>query len=281
MSRPLAATVALLVVALLGATPRWSDPAALRDAAEAALARGNYGLAEQLFERAEPRATDPGRVTLGLATAKYRLALEAPTRASSLLAEAEQLYGCCIAPDYPGRVSALIGQGNCLLRQSAGRDAGAAGVAAERFADAEHAGGATELATIARHNLQRARLLARQIPTAPEQKPDKPPPGDDPDHDRKPPESASQPQDLADAGDGKRTGARAKADAGQAATPSDESQSPGKGELPPVPDRDGQPPLTPPAAREHLERAARRIMEEARQHRRGNARTPAPSVRDW
>jgi tetratricopeptide (TPR) repeat protein len=280
MKRPLAAIVAVLAGSLIAATPRSIDSAALLDEGDAALARGDYGLAESLFERAEPRAADPGRATLGLAAAKYRLALAMPGR-GELLSEAEALYRSCLDPDDPDRTLALVGLGNCLVRESASHDAGAAWSAAERFAEAGR-GNNAELAEVARHNLQRARLLARQIPTAPPDKSDKPPSGDDSEHDRRPPESAPQPQELADHGDGKRAGARAaNADPGKTATATDETRAPGKGELPPVPDRDGQPLLTAPEARQHLEQAARRIMEEARQHRRSNIRPSAPGVPDW
>jgi tetratricopeptide (TPR) repeat protein len=271
---------ALLAAALVAATPR-RDSAALASEADAAFARGDYALAGELYARAEPRAPDPGRVTLGLAAAKYRLASGAPERAGALLAEAEALFRCCLDADNPRRAEALVGLGNCLLREAAGRDAAAAWSAAERFAEAEHAPGAAALADVARHNLQRARLLARQIPTAPPEKRDKPP-TDNPESDRKPPGGAPQPQDPADAGAGKRTGVRPeRAETGQPQTPGDEARAPGRGELPPVPDRDGLPPLTPAEAREHLDQAAHRIVEEARHHRRASARPPAAGVPDW
>jgi hypothetical protein len=280
MSRIRASILVLFATGLLGATPGPSDPTALVDEADAAFARGEYALAEHLYGRAEPRAADPGRVTFGLAAAKYRLALENPIRSGALLAEAEALYRCCLDPDDPRRAAALVGVGNCLVRSAASRDAAAAWMAVERYTEAENALGAEELADSPRYNAQRARLLARQIPTAPEK--NEKPPGDDSEHDRKPPENSPQPQDMADAGDGKMTGARpAKADPGQTPTPSDESNLPGKGVLPPVPDRDGLPPLTPSEAREHLEQAAHRIMEEVRHHRRTNARPAAPTVPDW
>jgi hypothetical protein len=281
MNRRLGSLIPLLAVALTGATPGPANLSATIDAADSAYARGDYVLAEELYGNAEPRSPDPGRVALGLATAKYRLALGGPGRTATLLAEAEELYRCCLALDDSRRSEALVGLGNCLLRDAGNRDAGAAWSAAEQFAEARREPGGTELVETARHNLQRARLLARQIPTAPPEPPEKPP-SDDPERDRKPPEGAPRPQDLSDENGGKRAGARPEAaDSGQPSTTEDEARSPGKGELPPVPDQDGQPPLTPPQAREHLEQAARRIMEEGRHHRRGAARAPAPGVRDW
>jgi tetratricopeptide (TPR) repeat protein len=281
MRRRFAPLLALLAVTLIGATPEHADPAALLDEADAAFARGDYALAEQLYGRAEPRAPDPTRVTLALAAAKYRLALAEPGRSAALLAEADELFRSCLDPAEPRRAEALLGLGNCLLREAGSRDARAAWSAAGRFAEAEHCAGAAALADTPRYNLQRARLLARQIPTAVPEKPDKPP-NDDPEHERKPPESPPDQRDGSEPGEGKKGSAGvAKANPGQTPSP-DESRSPGEGnELPPVPDRDDQPPLTPREAHEHLEQAARRIMDEGRHHRRDSARTPAPGVRDW
>lgn len=281
MRRRFAALVALLAVALVGATPEPADPAALLAEADAAFARGDYALAEQMYGRAEPRAPDPGRVTLALAAAKYRLALAEPGRSAALLAEADELFKSCLDPAEPRRAEAMVGSGNCLLRVAGTRDAGAAWSAAKRFAEAEGCAGAAELADTSRYNLQRARLLARQIPTAVPEKPDKPP-DDDRDADHKPPERPPEPRDQPDTGDGKRGAGLAKANPGQTPNSGDESRSPGEGEqLPPVPDGDDQPPLTRREAREHLEQATRRIMEEGRQHRRGSSRGTTPGVRDW
>jgi type II secretory pathway pseudopilin PulG len=269
------------VILLIAAVPDAPAPALL-DEADAAFARGDFSLAAELYTKADLRAPDPGRVALGLAAAKYRLALESPGRPGVILAEAEDLYRYCLAETDPRRGAALVGLGNCLLRDAGSRDAAAAWSAAERFKEAENAAANDELQTMARHNLQRARLLARQIPTGAQDKQDKPPQSEDPEKDRKPPENGSQPQEGGDDRANRRYGAQQEAaDAGQPSTSSDESRLPGEGKLPPVPDQDGQPPLTPPQAREHLEQAAQRIMQEARVHRRGVSRTPAAGVRDW
>ncbi len=175
----------------------------------------------------------------------------------------------------------MLGLGNCLLRKAAGRDANAAWSAAERFAEAEHDPHAAALADAARHNRQRARLLARQIPTAPPENPGEPPPGADPNHDPKPPDSGTEPREPGDAAKGNQAGATAKADPGPTPSPTDDRPPPGEGQLPPVPDRPGLPPLTAAQAREYLEQAGRLILEEARTHRRGTARPPAPGVPDW
>ncbi len=282
MSRRTLAVVALGALPLLGATPGAADPSALLEAADAAFARGDYVRAEQFYACAEPRATDPGRVALGLAAAKYRLSLADPEHAAALLDEAERLYRCCTDPADPRRAEALVGLGNCLLRKAADRDASAAWSAAERFREAERDPRGAEFADSARHNLQLARLLGRQIPGAQHDRPQEPPPGNNPDQNPKPPDQRPDQQDGGEPGDGKSAGPRpAKADPGQQPTPVDGQQQPGEGELPPVPDNDNQPPLTARQAREHLDQAARRIMEEGLRHRRGTARPPAPGVPDW
>src|SRR5207237_10712639 len=91
---PVAGTLLLLGAAAAPA------PEALLDEGDAAFARGDYAAAAALYERAEPRAHDPGRVALGLADAKYRLA-EASGDPGPELAEAEQLYRACLDPAEP------------------------------------------------------------------------------------------------------------------------------------------------------------------------------------
>jgi tetratricopeptide (TPR) repeat protein len=282
MRRRLALPLALLAVALVGATPGPADPSALLDEADAAFARGDYARAEELYGRAELRSPDPGRVTLALAAAKYRLALAEPGRSAALLAEADGLFKSCLDPAEPRRAEALLGLGNCLLREAAGRDARAAWSAAEIYAKAERCPGAAALGDTPRHNLQRARLLARQIPTAVPEKPDKQPPDDDPERNPKPPDRPPEPRDAAEPGDGKKgTSGYAKVNSGQTPNPTDDQRSSGEGELPPIPEGDDQRRLTAREAREYLEQATRRIMEEGRHHRRDAPRPSAPGVPDW
>jgi hypothetical protein len=210
------------------------------------------------------------------------LALADPAHAARRLAEAEKLYRCCIDPGNPRRGEALIGLGNCLLRSAANRDAPAAWSAAERFAEAERSPDAEALAAVARHNLQRARLLARQIPTVPPEKQERPPAADESRNDEKPPVPSPEAQAPGESGDGSKAGLRpAKSEASGSPVVGDGPTAPGKGNLPPVPDRDDQPPLKPAAAREHLEQSTRRVIEEARLHRRSAVRPTSPGVRDW
>jgi hypothetical protein len=75
-------------------------------------------------------------------------------------------------------------------------------------------------------------------------------------------------------------GKPAKADEGPKPIETD-TLPPGEGHLPPVPDRADLPPLSPEDAAAHLEKAAKRIVEEAKSHRRAKM-TPRPEgVPDW
>ena len=59
------------------------------------------------------------------------------------------------------------------------------------------------------------------------------------------------------------------------------AQAPGQGTLPPLHDGGEAKPVAPGDAREHLEQATRRILEETRQYRRGRGRPSGSGVRDW
>src|SRR5205823_634557 len=78
MSRRHAAATLACAALLLLAAGSPPSPEALMEEANAAFAGGDYVAAVALYEQAEPRAADPGRVTLGLAAAKYRLASAGP-----------------------------------------------------------------------------------------------------------------------------------------------------------------------------------------------------------
>lgn len=269
--------IATLTALGLAAVPTSDE--LLRDA-DAAFARGDYAAAATLYERVEPRAPDPGQVTLRLAASKYRLALEDPSRSKVLFEEAEALFRSVLDPAEDRRAEALLGVGNSLLQQAEGR-AAAARAAAEQYVEVERAAPSTELSETARHNLQRARLLAGQIPTAAVEKPDPPPGGDAPP--RSSEKDAAASENRGDASEGKRQGSPrpVKPEAGQHATPQDDAPPPGQGNLPPVPDRDDAPPLSPREALAHLELAAQHIREESQRHRHRSASVPAATVRDW
>ena len=268
----------LAAVFVLGAAPPPS-PEALLAEADAAFTRGDYAAAAALYEQAWPRAPDPGRVTLGLAAAKYHLA---PGGATALV-EAEGLYRCLVTPGDPRRAEALFGLGDCMLRRAGDRDpatARAALVCFEQCLAAAPAGG--ELAAAARHNRERARLLAVQAEAAVKSRPDAPPEAD-PDTPPKPPDRpppGGEPDPDARGGRQKAGAAADRADPGQPAQETGETAA-GQGNLPPVPDNADARPLPPRDAREHLEQATRRIVEEGQKHRRGAARTAPAGIRDW
>jgi hypothetical protein len=273
----------LLLPLLLGArTATVSDVDALLRTGNAAFERGDYGEAAALFDQAGERALEPGLVAFNLATAKYHLAREGNAQA---LADAEQAYRCCLAPDDPRRARALFGLGNCLLLRAAGStlDRVALRSAIDRFGECVRDPACDpELAADARHNRLRARLLLLQAPL--------PPNGSDDDAGREenkddPPQDGRQPDERPGGiGDekGDRSGTLGKGKAEQPDRHSEGSPTPGRGTpLPPVPDRGEAAPLSVSDALEHLEQATRRIIEEARQHRRSRARAAGTGVRDW
>jgi hypothetical protein len=280
-----AAALTLTAVLLVAAVPAADAEAALR-AGNDAFARGDYKAAATFYEQAEARTTEPSLVAYDLAAAKYRLALESDDDRARLLQEAERHYRCCIEPGDPRRARALYGLGNCLLLQAEGRDAAGLREAVARYDEclAEPALDA-DLAADARHNRERARLLALQL-TPPTRPQDQPSQGDDP----KPPEPKKQP-DRPEKNPAQQPGAErvkpddkgkpAQADQGDKPIETDALPPPGEGKLPPVPDRADLPPLSPEDAASHLELAAKRILEEAKAHRRAGVRPPPAGVKDW
>lgn len=274
------------VLVLLGAAAVPTDPDVLLRRGNAAFARGDYAAAADLYERALARTTDPGLVTFNLASAKYRMAVSEEGAPPGTLAEAEQLFRCCLDRDDPRRPQALVGLGNCLLRRESGRDAA---VLREAVACYEillrEAGGQAELAADARHNRERARLLLLQF---------QPPAGRGDEENRgeqepKPPEDQSPTPTKAQLGepgegDNPENGNGAvpvKPQPGSQPQRTDAPPPPGQGNLKPIPDSADAKPLSEQDAAEHLRLAAGRIRQEQQAHRRSRARTLGPGVRDW
>jgi tetratricopeptide (TPR) repeat protein len=256
--------------------------ALLREAG-AAYRSGDYARAADLYKQAEDRATDPGMVALNRAAVKYRLALA--DGGEDDLKEAEQLYRCCTGADDPRRPRALYGLGNCLLLKSGDRDLTAVRSAIGYLEQYLREATTDEpLAADARHNLERARLLALQIQAATPDSGKPPPDGDTPPDQRQQDRSQDTPNLLRTPGgerpDPRATAGARKPDPGQAPRGTDDT-SPGKGNLPPIADQADPAPLSEQDAAEHLEQAARRITEERMTHRQRNARPPASGVRDW
>jgi tetratricopeptide (TPR) repeat protein len=274
---------------LLASTPALPDAETLLREGNAAFERGDFTAAVALYEQAEVRATDPGLVAFNLAAARYRLAQEA-SGPSSDLEEAEQLYRCCLEPGDPRRPRALYALGNCLLRKASRGQPDPADIQAALDCYEQclrDTGNDTRLAADARHNRERARLLALQIVPPANRPPDKQPPNDSANPPRpQPPDRQQPPTSIGETETGDRPQQKGMAmpvqpEPGQTPIHTNEPPPPGKGNLPPVPDRADVTPLSPDQAARLLEQAARRIVEEHQQHRRGTARPLPADVRDW
>ena len=276
-----------LLAAALGAAaasrpPDW--PTLLRQG-DAAYERGDYTSAKALYEQAGERTTDPGRVTFALAAAQVRLAEASDADRARLAREAEQSYRCCVGPGDPRRPPALYGLGNALLLEADGRDADALAAAVTAYqqclAEADAA-----LADDARHNLERARLLLRQIAPAGGRAKEESPNGDGPPKPKPPPDKtpAARPNPTQNPslnkGKPNPTGDPAKEDDGQKPSETTET-APGEGNLPPVPDGADLPPLSAEDAARHLDMAAQRILQDLKDHRRAKTPVPPAGVRDW
>jgi Ca-activated chloride channel family protein len=293
MSRPRAAVTATaaLSLLLLAAAPEQGPEALLRQG-HAAFDRGDYAAAADLFDRALQRAPDPAPAAFALAAVKYRLAVEGPVKTRrQTLCEAEDLFRAVLDRPGPRRAAALYGVANCLLLRAELEDAGASvadALACYRLALAD--GGLTDdLADDARHNLERGRLLALQLPSAggPAQRP----PPDEGNHRKpeekrpepKPDEKKNQPKPEEKGGDGQ---AGQRVEKGPApgdhkgAQATDEAPPPGAG-LPGIPDTGEAVPLPADAAAEHLKLAARRVEEERQANRRRSMRSAPDGVKDW
>jgi hypothetical protein len=225
-------------------------------------------------------------VAFNLATAKYRLALAGEGGRAALLQQAEQQYRCCLEPDDPRRVRALLGVGNCRLLLRDGKEGLQAAVDCYEQCLKE-LGPDGDLAADVRHNLELARLLLLQTPATTNPSDSKPPEGDPASTPRppdKPPSQQPQPTPVVEPGSGKpkaEAGKPVKPEDGPTPTATGDTQPPGSGTLRPIPDRADAAPLSPEEAGEHLEQATERIVKERRAHRQRSARAPSPNVRDW
>jgi tetratricopeptide (TPR) repeat protein len=273
---------AVLLPLLLGArTIPTADVDALLRAGNAAFERGDYAEAAEYYDRAGERALEPGLVAFNLATAKYHLARDGNSQA---LADAEQAYRCCLEKGDPRRAQALFGLGNCLLLRAAGStlDRVALRSAIDRFAECLRDPGCDAvLAADARYNRLRARLLLLQAPLPQDGSDDdsgRDDSKDDPQTDDKQPDGG-----RGGIGDekGDRSAIQGKGAAEQAGGTPEGAPAPGRGTLPPVPDRSESAPLSATDALAHLEQATERILKESREHRRGRARPSGTGVRDW
>lgn len=253
-----------------------------------ALAGGDYELAAALYEKAELHSTDPAEVAFYLAAAKYHLALKVEGISPELL-EAEQLYRCCLDPSNPHRSRALCGLGNCLLHKAGASDEGSLRSAIACYdLCLQSAGGDEALASAARFNREKARLLLLQFVPPIHDPARGRPPGDDrnpylPRHDDR---RLAMPMQTSDAGAEGNVEPQAaqgdtKQEQGKDATKNNEPPQPGKGNLPPIPDQVDVPPLAPQVAVEHLELAAKKVQQERQSHHRRGEEASPKDVKDW
>jgi tetratricopeptide (TPR) repeat protein len=265
---------------------RQPAPERLLQEGHAAFARGDYASAARLYEQAETRSTDPAEVAFYLAGAKYHLAvkMEGP---SPELQEAEQLYRCCLAPADPRRPRALCGLGNCLLHKAGTRDAASLRAALACYDQClQSAGADTELASDARFNREKARLLLLQLlPQANASASDNPPRDDlnpplpRPDYHQPMPLPSADPG--AEGNVDPNAAGSVKPQEGMSTAKTDETPQPGKGNLEPIPDQVDVPPLSPHDASEHLALAAKKVLQERQSHHRRGERPSATGVKDW
>lgn len=279
--RRTAGVIALLLPVLIAAAlPSRRDEERLR-AAQAAAVAGEVARAIALYEQAQREATDPGLVTYNLATLHYG---QAQTGSAAALAAAEAGYRCLLGPHEPRRARALYGLGNCLLlRGTTGQlDARALRAAIDRYTECLRDPGCdAALADDARHNRERSRLVLAQAPSPTAESGDPADSGDDRPKDR-PPNGTGGTKQPSPGGTEAVPDANGKTGPGQEKEgPGNSRPAAGKGTLAPVPSSPAAPPLSAREAGEHVERAAERILEDNRAHRRSRARGAVPGVRDW
>jgi hypothetical protein len=206
------------------------------------------------------------------------------------LLEADQLYRCCLVPTDPHRPRALCGLGNCLLHKAGTSDEGSLRSAIACYdLCLQSAGDDEELASAARFNREKARLLLLQfIPPISDSPRDRPPSDDRYPHFPRPDDrrfAMAMPASEATGADGtadpQTIPGETQPDQGKDAAKNNEPPQAGKGNLPPIPDQVDVPPLPPYVAVEHLEMAAKKVQQERLiHHRRGEEASPK-GVKDW
>jgi Ca-activated chloride channel family protein len=265
-----------VMLAIVSAAPQASPDDLVRQG-NAAFGREEYDQALKWYEQAEERITDPGLVAFNEGTALYR---------AGRFREAELHYRRALdGAKGARRARALYDLGNCLLQQAANRDVKGLEAAIDSFgACAGDPEADAPLRANAVHNLELARLLwlearkaAKDAPSPKDEdggegasagdKNDQRLRGGDPGTQEARPDARGQ------------AGMQPQPDGGQKPIETTQ-QTPGKGNLPTLPDRDELVPLAPEDVTAYLQQAAARILRERRDYRQGAA--PAvPGVKDW
>jgi tetratricopeptide (TPR) repeat protein len=244
----------------------------------AAYVRGDYNRAVADYDEAESRATDPGLAAFNKAAALYQ---------KGLYREAELSYRCCLE-DAVGsrRTFALYGLGTALVQQGSQRGASILREAIHCYQEClRQPDISAELADDTQHNIELAKVLIPLIPPKTNDKPESRP-EDDQEKPREPP----NPRQTPDPGIKPLAQGTASASADKQRLPHDQAKdaqktdegSPGAGTLPPVPDQEEMAPMSPEDAKEHLKRAALRILSEHRAHQKQKrARGDDENGWDW
>jgi tetratricopeptide (TPR) repeat protein len=263
---------AAVAVTLVSAGPPQQAEGLIRQG-NTAFVRGDFEQALRLYEHAEPRSTDPGLAAFNEGATLYRL---------GRFAEAEVHFRRALEGASGVRQArALYNRGTCLLRLGKGevRNLTDALTCFEKCLTHEAADAA--LRTDAARNLELARLLWQQARKADRDNP--PPPdqenGGSPAGEEQNRQLSGTEPGAADPGRKGHAGQQTGVESGQKALETSE-ETPGKGNLRPLPDRDELMPLTPDDAAAYLDQAARRILQEQRAYRQGAPPAP-PNVKDW
>jgi hypothetical protein len=265
----------MLAPALLGSAAR-NDPPRWLLQGDAAYERGEYSSASDAYSKAELRTNDPGLVAFNKAAALYRL---------GRYGEAESYYARCLEDAGDDRLpQALYNLANCLVQQARDADTAMLKRAIANYErclrlEPKHPG----LTEDVRANLELASaLLARAKANRASRNDSETAGGGAP----KQPEDAARAAGSPDPGSQARSAEGARrlpmsADGGEEPLPADQAPPPGKGNLPPIPDRDKILPLSPEETAAYLKEAAQRIAEERREHHKRSVHAPSSSTLDW
>jgi tetratricopeptide (TPR) repeat protein len=272
MHRLISILAASLLALALGAP---ENPTDLLRKASAAYSQGDFVSAIELLENAGDRIQDPGMVAFNKAAALYRM---------GEFRSAELHYRECLEDAEDSRLACtLYNLANCLVRENGAQDPTGLTQAIDLYVRClEQPSTTAMLASDARYNLELAKLLLKNAKTDSSQRLNAHPPVQD---DR----AAGTNSDEALRGTDDR-GRQGLSDNGQPKSGSDRLQGErvsdrrpraGKGNVPPIPDRPDQPPLSVDEARKRLKEAAERIAGEAREHRLRSVRQMPPHVKNW
>lgn len=253
-----------------------TDPADLVRQGNAALARQQPDAALAAYDRAEERSTDPGQVAFNKAVAYYH---------KGDLAQAEHHFRLArVDAAGPRRATVLYNLAVCLVKQAGERDVARLAEAVALTEGCLSDGNLdSALVANARHNLELAKALwlqararAAERPKEPPANEEGPPPKPAGGNDEPPPPEPGpgKPRPTTE----KRAGPK---EPGDLAKSGREQPEAGKGERSAIPDQGEMVPMTEQEARDHLNQAIRKVLEERQAHRQRAVKPPAGKVRDW